>query len=420
MSTFVCGIDFGTSNTVVEVYDLESRRVVSVDAPFDRSLESVLFFPHGERDNPFLGKEATRQYIASGMRGRYIKSIKSALPEPALGQISVHGAKVKIETLVAYFLTHIKEICEAHYGVAINRAVLGRPSQYSPDSGKDKLAESRLVKAAKLAGFTQIKVVKEPVAAAIEYRRHIDSARNVFVGDFGAGTSDFCVMSIAPNAGSDVRFENEVLGTAGLKIGGDDFDAQIMWDKLVTYFGYGAEYKSFEKWLPIPTHIFRTICSWEKLSFFKRADVQSSLNTYHHATNEKEKVARLLRLINENLGFGIIKSVEAAKIRLSDNPTTTIAYLNDNIAIDRVVQTCELSGILDAFVTKLEGTITTFMQQVQTTPADIDVVFLTGGSSLIEPVRQMVTDYFGAEKIQAGDAFKSVAYGLAASARDLF
>ena len=34
------------------------------------------------------------------------------MPEPALGQISVHGARIKIEKLVSFFLKHIKDLCE--------------------------------------------------------------------------------------------------------------------------------------------------------------------------------------------------------------------------------------------------------------------------------------------------------------------
>ena len=420
MGQLICGVDFGTSNTVVQVYDTVTQRVLPSSGSFENSIESVIYFPKGERDHFFLGKEAILQYVESGMTGRFIKSIKSAMPEPALGQISVHGARIKIEKLVSFFLKHIKDLCEKQYGQPITHVVLGRPSQYSPDSGKDKLAETRLVKAAKMAGFTHTRVVKEPIAAAIEYRRNIDTPKKVFVGDFGAGTSDFCVMSVNPSSGEDIRFEDEVIGTAGIKMGGDDFDAAIMWDKLVPYFGYGAAYESFNKWLPIPVHIFRTICSWEKLSLLRRVDIQNSLKTFHHTTNEKEKIARLLTLINKNLGFAIIKAVEAAKIKLSDNNAATISYTEHDIDINRLVEAPDMPTMLQTQVVKLEERVLAFMESINTSFDDIDVVFMTGGSSLVQPVQSMMIRHFGQDKLQEGDAFKSVAYGLAASARDVF
>ena len=144
-------------------------------------------------------------------------------------------------------------------------------------------------------------------------------------------------------------------------------------DKLVPYFGYGAEYESFNKWLPIPVHIFRTICSWEKLSLLRRVDIQNSLKTFHHSTNEKEKIARLLTLINKNLGFAVIKAVESAKIRLSDHDAASIIYAEHDIDIDRLVKAEEMAGMLETQVAKLEERILGFMKSARTSFDDIDV-----------------------------------------------
>ena len=45
-------------------------------------------------------------------------------------------------------------------------------------------------------------------------------------------------------------------------------------------------------------------------------------------------------------------------------------------------------------------------------PDDIDVVFLTGGSSYIPLIRSIFETKIGAGKIRTADAFTSVAYGL--------
>ena len=46
-------------------------------------------------------------------------------------------------------------------------------------------------------------------------------------------------------------------------------------------------------------------------------------------------------------------------------------------------------------------------------PADIDRVFLTGGSSLIPAIRAMFDRRFGAERIATGGELTSIAHGLA-------
>jgi hypothetical chaperone protein len=46
-------------------------------------------------------------------------------------------------------------------------------------------------------------------------------------------------------------------------------------------------------------------------------------------------------------------------------------------------------------------------------PAQIDAVFLTGGSSFVPAVRRIFETRFGADRIRAGNEFTSVAMGLA-------
>jgi hypothetical chaperone protein len=48
---------------------------------------------------------------------------------------------------------------------------------------------------------------------------------------------------------------------------------------------------------------------------------------------------------------------------------------------------------------------------------DVDMVFLTGGSSFVPAVRAIFETRFGAEKIRTGEQFTSVARGLAVAAR---
>jgi hypothetical chaperone protein len=50
--------------------------------------------------------------------------------------------------------------------------------------------------------------------------------------------------------------------------------------------------------------------------------------------------------------------------------------------------------------------------------ADIDRVFLTGGSSFVPAVRRIFIDRFGEDKVTGGDELTSVATGLALRARE--
>lgn len=55
------------------------------------------------------------------------------------------------------------------------------------------------------------------------------------------------------------------------------------------------------------------------------------------------------------------------------------------------------------------------LETARYTPIDIDSVFITGGSSLVLLVREILYRLFGKDKIRTGNTFNSVAYGLSLS-----
>ena len=138
--------------------------------------------------------------------------------------------------------------------------------------------------------------------------------------------------------------------TAGVKLGGDDFDAEIMWARIVAYFGYGALYESYGKWLPVPPNIFRTICSWDKMSVLKRADIQQALKTYQFFSDNKPAMARLHALIDRNLAFAVIKAVERAKIAATDAERAIIRFSDRDIVIEELRRHDGVRYRIDAYV----------------------------------------------------------------------
>ena len=50
--------------------------------------------------------------------------------------------------------------------------------------------------------------------------------------------------------------------------------------------------------------------------------------------------------------------------------------------------------------------------------ADVDAVFLTGGTSFVPAVRRIFDARFGAERVRSGNEFTSVARGLALRAAE--
>ena len=60
-------------------------------------------------------------------------------------------------------------------GSSVNDLILGRPVVFSEEKENDELAERRLIEAAKMAGFKNINLQLEPIAAALNFENSLKS-----------------------------------------------------------------------------------------------------------------------------------------------------------------------------------------------------------------------------------------------------
>ena len=403
---YIYGIDFGTTNSVLAVLDVQTREIVKV---FKES--SLLYFNNSK--DCFTGDEAISQYISNNMQGRLLKSVKTLLPQSAFTFTYIYGKKYTPEDLVSLILSILKSRADEFTGADVSEVVLGRPVVFSEDPIKDAIAEKRLLNAAKKAGFEKIWFQYEPIAAGFMHEQSLDKPETVLIGDFGGGTSDFTLMRLGNKKTGFQDRREDILNTGGLHIGGDDFDAAIMWHRLVSCFGYGLTYESFGKMLEIPVHIFRTLCQWEQMAFLKEGTLRKRLDTYYIYTNKHPSIKRLMNLIDLNLGFSLFQSIEKTKISLSSNDRVHLPFDSEDIKIDEIILQSEFNDYISKEVQQVAEFLDNFMEKQGEEVNQIDHVFLTGGSSLIEAIYEIFVKEFGAGKIKRGDNFNSVAQGLA-------
>jgi hypothetical chaperone protein len=67
---------------------------------------------------------------------------------------------------------------------------------------------------------------------------------------------------------------------------------------------------------------------------------------------------------------------------------------------------------------QIAGCVDTLLSSSGVHPKDVDMVFLTGGSSFVPAVRKIFEARFGEKRIRGGNEFTSVARGLALTAMD--
>ncbi|HEY8932000.1 MAG TPA: Hsp70 family protein [Rariglobus sp.] len=416
MDTFIYGIDFGTSNSAVTIWNAATRslvrdpRIAGVDATF-------MYFPYTTRRiAPVLGNAAKLRYVEDEMRGRFFQAIKTILPYKTFTDTVINNQSYTIEELIAIFLQNLKARGDAVTNQDVKRVVLGRPAVFSTEPEEDQLAEDRLRRAAQIAGFTEIHFQYEPIAAAFAYESRIAKPERVLVGDFGGGTSDFTVVQLDPARQGRADRMADILATGGLPVAGNKYDATTMWHKVTPLFGRGATYDSWGKQLEVPDSLYRTICQWDQIVFLRNAKKMDLLWRLTGLSSDPAAFERFQALIKENQGFALFQKLEAAKIALTTQVTAPITFTHPRIPIDLRMTRSEFTKNSADLTAQIAGYLDTFLADSGVAPASIETVFLTGGTSLIRSLRAEFVSRFGQDRIRDGEEFTSVADGLALSA----
>ncbi|HEY8207746.1 MAG TPA: Hsp70 family protein [Myxococcaceae bacterium] len=404
----VCGLDFGTSNSTVA---LPSGEVLEIDLQAEnrRLFRSVLFFPEEEREH-FAGAEAIDRYLDEPA-GRFIQSVKSWLPSRSFTHTQIRHRPVTLEDLVSMLLRRIREGAERAAGVEVRRVVMGRPAVFSTEAAADALAQNRLQRAAEQAGFQEVVFLIEPIAAALAYEARLDRDERVLVGDFGAGTSDFTVMDLGPSRRGARSRTADVVGSGGVRIGGDSFDAAIMKHALLPLFGGGTKYRERfgSQWLRLPQHIERKLLNWHEMSFIRERSIQELIATMLETSDNVPAIEALHDLVMHNLGFQLFRAIERAKVQLSSEEATRIDYDEDRVHVHVPIERAQFEEYCRPLLDELAECVNGLLER---TGDRVDAVFLTGGSSYIPAVRALFSRRFGEERIRTADAFTSVVEGL--------
>lgn len=420
----VFGIDFGTTNSALSINNNGKVTIIDVD-PYNtigKTMRSVLYF--NEENQVFVGQEAINQYVNDDAYGRFMQSIKAFLSSKRFDYTNIYGKNYTIEELVAIIIRKIKERGESYLKTKVDSVVIGRPVVFSTDPESDSLAQERLNEAAVIAGFKNIKFQYEPVAAALTFKESLPKGekRNILIGDFGGGTSDFTVIEIIGGNEDNSKNSFKVLSLGGVYIGGDSFDSQIMLDKITKYFGRNVKYKSMGKdeWLNMPTHIIYTLCQWHLIPQLRERKTMEFIRQVKMNADKKKPVENLENIILDNYGFMLFQAIEKAKCELSFLDNSQIFFKERNLTIVEEITREEFERINSQNIRKIDECVDSVVERSGVAKSQIDMVFITGGSSHIPHIQKLFVEKFEKEKIQQKDAFTSVVHGLGVSVSFLF
>jgi len=416
MSKFLYGIDFGTTNSALSIYDEQNQEIVETI-----SIPSLIYFTEVksfiEGESHVVGENAIEAYLNDGMKGRFIKSIKQILSRTTFTETRIHNKRYSASDLVALILKDLKSKADKIIGQECEKAIIGRPVFFDDDStAKDTLAQTRLKKAAEMAGFTDVRFQFEPIGAAFAYEKTISKKERVLVADLGGGTTDFTFLILDPEKVGSKDRKNDMIASGGIYIGGDSLDSAFMWERGTPYFGKNTLYEATPgKVLNVPKSLFANICTWDKMNFFNGLKIQKEIEDYYYYSKNDPKFKNLITLVDNNLGYSVFRSIEKTKIELSDQAKSNFNYTNMGIEINEDITIAQYNGIIEKDVNKIETYLTLFMESNNIKAEDIDCLFLTGGTSMVSAIQNLFKTKFPHIPLNSGDNFKSVAKGLAYS-----
>jgi hypothetical chaperone protein len=414
-------IDFGTSNSLLAA---ANRDATHPPIPLDeRALDpsvfrSILYF--SDELSWSFGAGALADYVAQGLHGRFIRSVKRFLPVQSFVDTRVGTRKVMLEELVGMFLREMRQRANRYFDRDVRRVMLGRPARFSDDDQADQLAEVRLRRAAEFAGFDDIHFCPEPLAAAYDFGTTKPGAHTFLVADFGGGTSDFTVARLDPARADSL----EVLAIGGVAQAGDAFDGSLMRHGIAEHFGSRVRYQVpfGSNWLEMPAPLMERLCSPAEICLLARRDVLDFLRGVRSGSaseDDKLRVDQLTTLIEDGLGFQLFEAIEHEKRELSAHDAATFRFEYPGIDIQESFtrERFETAGtrVSSAILSRLDQVL----ERAGIAPSDIERVCSTGGTAKVPIIQRGLETRFGAHKLQALSSFHAVIQGLAERARVL-
>ena len=234
------GIDFGTSNTVIAVWDEARREGAPLHIPDFGCILDASSFPTSPGahalQNAVSVIPSVIHYAADGGAGSATRSGRRIFPVRAHVQ---------------------RSNCMPTGG----QTAAGRPGHLHFDAGRDFLSAVLLFAVEELkvgdeevaltvpveayehyvdwltgvleaAGLRRFRLIDEPSAAALGYGAHIQPGHVYLIFDFGGGTLDVAVALIEEEDASHSGRRCRVLGKAGKELGGSTIDTWLMQEVL--------------------------------------------------------------------------------------------------------------------------------------------------------------------------------------------
>lgn len=354
------GIDLGTTNSAIAKY--EDGEIVLFKNPLNlkQTLPSVVAF----RKNRIVVGDKAREILQKDP-ANVIGGFKRKMGTSDTWKIPNLAEELNAEQLSAYVLKELKNFI--HTGEIPDSVVITIPASF------DTMQSNATKKAGYQAGFKEVVLLQEPIAASLAYANRGNSdleEMKWLVYDLGGGTFDLALVSIEDDEMKVVDHEGNNY------LGGTDFDKAII-EKLI-------------------------IPELQRQGSF--IDLENQMKS---ATGKYNRLYNLL-----------LFKAEEAKIQLTNSTVAEIEFETEDDTGEELEIFFEITRekFNELIRPQLQTTIDLIQKVISRNHLDtkeLSFVLMIGGSTYIPAVREQIGKYFGIEVNCNIDPTAAVAVGAA-------
>lgn len=360
-------IDFGTSNTVIAVWDEslstgKSFHLSDYGSYYQQGNERISIIPslinYSQDNRRWLGQQVRQRNLEKNEQT--FRWVKRYIANRSPIKRKIHGRQISYQEAGKDFLSTVLIFAAQELNLGNEEVVFTVPVEAFEDY------ENWLTEVAQTAGMPRFRLIDEASAAALGYGANIQAGDVYLIFDFGGGTLDIAVVLIEEEDISASR-RCRVLGKAGCSLGGATID-QWLYTEVLKQTGYSD---SDEEILQLLGSIL-VECEQAKISLSK--------------VDRSE-----ITILNPNTG-GII-GAEFTRSLLEDILEENGAFTDIDRAIRRALNDARDRGY---------------------TEDNIKAVLTVGGSSQIPAIQSTLKRIFGKDKVMLSNPLDAVARGGAA------
>lgn len=356
---FDCGIDLGTTNSCLAIPDGDHGFEI-IDNQADRMSVTPSAVLINGKGRMLIGQRAYNSQKVEDLAIQFKRQM--GLSKKIL--FASAGVEKMPEELSSEILKQLRNDAETRLNRTVENVVITVPAAFKT------LQSEATNKAGKMAGFKNIILLQEPIAAAVAYGAKPDSKdKHWMVFDYGGGTLDVAIISTLDNRLTVENSEGDNY------FGGSDID-RILYREVI-------------------------------LKKLKEAGYQID-ELFDESTASGKSMARKVQLDCEN-----------CKIQLSAKESTLFELFDidddrgEPIEFECEITRSEMETLISETIERSIVIAKKALEGAKVRPDQLDKILLVGGSTFIPLVRQRLSEEFGVELDSSLNPMTVVAAGAA-------